>query len=82
MLGARVRFAIRTDRLLAAPASPPVAGAVALDLAHVSLRPQTARLMFANGLMAEMPLRAYESHRHNKRWTVRFPPEAIRLMKP
>ena len=82
LLGARVTFAIRTDRLLAAPASPPVAGAVALDLAHVSLRPQTARLMFANGLMAEMPLRAYESHRHNKRWTVRFPPEAIRLMKP
>lgn len=82
LLGARVTFAIRTDRLLAAPASQSVAGSVALELDQVSLRPQTARLQFANGLLAEMPLRAYEPHRHNKSWTVRFPPEAIRLMKP
>jgi molybdate transport system ATP-binding protein len=82
LLGARITFAIRTDRLLAAPASQAVPGSVPLEVVHVSQRPQTARLIFSNGLTAEMPLRAFEPHRHNKSWTVRFPPEAIRLMKP
>ncbi len=82
LLGARVTFAIRADRIIAAPASQAVAGSVPLGLAQVSLRPQTARLTFANGLIAELPLRAFEPHRHNRNWSVRFPPEAIRLMKP
>jgi hypothetical protein len=82
LLGARITFAIRTDRLLAAPASQAVPGSVPLEVVHVSQRPQTARLIFSNGLTAEMPLRAFEPHRHNKSWTVRFPPEGIRLMKP
>ncbi len=82
LLGARVTFAIRADRVIAAPESQSVAGSVPLDLAHVSLRPQTARLHFASGVTAELPLRAFEPHRHNRNWSVRFPPEAIRLMKP
>ncbi|HPT24966.1 MAG TPA: ATP-binding cassette domain-containing protein [Bryobacteraceae bacterium] len=82
LLGARVTFAIRTDRLLASPSDQAPQGSVRLELAQVSLRPQTARLIFANGLTAEMPLRAFEPHRHNKNWSVRFPPEAIRLMRP
>jgi molybdate transport system ATP-binding protein len=81
LLGARVTFAIRADRIVAAPESQAPAGSVPLDLDQVSLRLQTARLTFANGIIVELPLRAFEPHRHNRSWSVRFPPEAIRLMK-
>lgn len=82
LLGARVTIAIRTDRLVASPADQAPQGSVRLDLSQISLRPQTARLIFSNGLTVEMALRAFEPHRHNKNWSVRFPPEAVRLMKP
>lgn len=78
LLGARVQFIARVDRLAAIPRDR---GGVPLDLAHVTQRSASVRMRFSHGVTVEMPARHYESHRYQKQWSVEFPMDALRVIE-
>ncbi|MCL4842278.1 MAG: ATP-binding cassette domain-containing protein [Bryobacteraceae bacterium] len=75
--GARIRVAIRCDRVLASGRGPGLP--CALDDAREA--PVSIRLRFTNGLAADVTRREWEPFRHNKVWNVEIPPEAVRLLR-
>lgn len=82
LLGDRLTLAVRADQVAAEPAagSPPP-GAVRLELDRISPRPQTVRLHFRGGLVAELPRGRFDAARPAQQWNVSFPPEAFRVVK-
>lgn len=75
--GARIRVAVRRDRVLAIGRGP----GLAFPLDDVREGPVSVRLRFQNGLAAEVTRREWEPFRHHKIWNVEIPPEAVRLLR-
>lgn len=77
LIGAKIRVAVRRDRVQAQGRGPGFACALAEareGLASVQLR-------FENGLAAEISRREWEPFRHTKIWSVEIPAEAVRLLR-
>lgn len=77
LLGARIRVAVRRDRVQATGRG----AGLACGLEDAREGPVTVRLRFDNGLGAEIPRREWEPFRHTKVWSVEIPPEAVRLLR-
>lgn len=77
LLGARIRVAVRRDRVQAQGRGPGLACA----LAEAREGPASVRLSFENGLAAEIARREWEPFRHTKVWSVEIPAEAVRLLR-
>lgn len=75
--GDRVTLLIRPERLKAVPRP---AGVNGLDLLGFVERPASVRLEFRGGLFVEMPKGEFEKNKHNKDWTVEFPPESMAIL--
>lgn len=77
MIGARIRVAVRRDRVQAQGRGP----GLACVLAAAREGPAGVRLRFENGLAAEITRREWEPFRHKKVWSVEIPAEAVRLLR-
>jgi len=78
MLGSKLRLGIRADALRVTAYS---AHGAAMRLKKLGRRTQTVRAEFEGGIVAEIPGSGLEGGAHNGEWMVRFPPEALRLLK-
>jgi molybdate transport system ATP-binding protein len=77
LLGARLRTAIRCDRLRLGP-SP---SAVPLRVSHLSHRAGSVRIEFIGAMVAEIPERDFQPPSSGSPWMVQFPPDSLRLIK-
>lgn len=77
LLGARLRTAIRCDRLRLGP-SP---SAVPLRLSSLSHRAGSVRIEFSGGIVADVPERDFQQPPSGSPWMVQFPGESVRLLK-
>jgi len=82
LLGDRLTLAVRAEQVGASPAGgSPQPGAVRLELDRMSQRPQTIRLHFRGGIVAEVPRGRFDTAHPAQQWNVSFPPEALRVVK-
>jgi molybdate transport system ATP-binding protein len=81
LLGDRVTLCVRPEELRAfAPAGRPGSNQVAVQLVRVTQRPQTVRLHFSGGIMAELADAEFDKLKHHKDWIVEFPPQCLRAL--
>jgi hypothetical protein len=79
--GDRVTLCVRPDQLRALPAgAKPGPNQVPAALLRVVEKPQTVRLYFAGGIVAELPRAEWEQRKHNREWVVEFPPDSLRAL--
>jgi molybdate transport system ATP-binding protein len=79
--GDRVTLCVRPEELTADPDnSRRDVNLVPLDLKSVSERPHAVRLEFEGRIQVDVSLGLYGQYRHNKKWGVAFPREALRVL--
>jgi len=77
--GDRITMAIRAEQVRVS--MTPQVNSVELELERMSERPQSVRLHFRGGVVAEVPRAEFDPDLPAQRWHLTFPPEALRVVK-